>query len=124
MYLGSSSPQSVPLGCYPNWDLIDCGVRRSTPASLNTFIILGFQVEGVGVQCGVPVLRLSDRPGQQALVPVLVAVVGPWEVVGGHRYPAHPEPHGSLESGSPLCQPPTMCEMFHCGSGPPLSVES
>ena len=88
------------------------------------FIVSGFWVEGVRVQCGVPVLGLSDRLGQQALVPVLVTVIGPWEAVGGHRYPARPEPHGSLESGSPLHQPLTMCKMFHCGSGPPLSVVS
>ena len=67
-----------------------------------------FQVEGVG---------LSDWPGHEAPVPVLDAVAGPWEVVGGWCHPAHLEPRGSLESGFPLLQPPTLCEMSQHGPG-------
>ena len=51
-----------------------------------------------------PGVGLSDRPGQQVLVPVLVVVAGPWEAVGGRHCPAHLEPLGSQESGSPLLQ--------------------
>ena len=76
------------------------------------------------IQCGVPVVGLSDRPGQQGSVPVLVAVTGPWEVVEGWRRPVHLEPRGSQESGSPLLQPPTLCKLFHHGPGSPLSVVS
>ena len=40
------------------------------------FVVSDFQVEGARVQCGVPVVGLSDRPGLQVSVPVLVLVMG------------------------------------------------
>ena len=88
------------------------------------FIIPGFWVEGVRVQCGVPVVGQSDWPGLQVSVPVLGAVMGPWEEAEGRRHPVHLEPHGSQESGSLLLQPLTLRELFHCWSGPPLRVVS
>ena len=88
------------------------------------FIVPGSQAEGVRVQCGVPVVGLSDRPGQQVFVPVLDVVAGLWEVVGGHRHPAHQEPRSSLESGSPHLQPPIPCKKSCHGPGFPLSVMS
>ena len=83
-----------------------------------------FWVKAVRVQCGVLVVGQSDLPGLQVSVPVLGAVVGPWEEMEGHRHPVHLEPHGSQESGSLLLQPPTLRELFHRWSGPPLSVMS
>ena len=88
------------------------------------FVIPGFWVEAVRVQCGVLVVGQSDLPGLQVSVPVLGAVVGPWEETEGRRHPVHLEPHGSQESGSLLLQPPTLRELFHRWSGPPLSVVS
>ena len=88
------------------------------------FVVPGFWVKGVHVQCGVPVVGQSDWPGLQVSVPVLGVVMGPWEEVEGGRHPVHLEPHGSQESGFLLLQPPTLRELFHRWSGPPLSVVS
>ena len=88
------------------------------------FVVPDFWVKGVHIQCSIPVVGLSDQPGQQGSVPVLVAVTGPWEVVEGRCRPVHLEPRGSQESGSPLLQPLTLCKLFHRGLGSPLSVVS
>ena len=88
------------------------------------FVVLDSRVEGVRLQCSVLEVGLNDQPGHKALAPVLVTVAGPWEAVGGRRHPAHLELCGSLESGSPLLQPPTPCKMSQRGPGPPLSVAS
>ena len=79
------------------------------------FFVLGCRDEGVREQCGVPVVGLNGRPGHEALVPVLGAVAGPWEAVGGRCHPAHLEPHGSPESGSAHLQLPTHRGMFPSG---------
>ena len=86
------------------------------------FVVSDFRVEGARVQCGVPVVGLSDRPGLQVSVPVLVLVMGRWEAVEGRRCQAHLEPCNSLESESPLLQPPTLCELFHRGHEPEAIV--
>ena len=56
---------------------------------------------------------LIDRPGHEALVPVLVAVAVPWGVVVGRHLRAHLEPRGSRESGSTHLRLATLCGMFH-----------
>ena len=56
---------------------------------------------------------LIDRPGHEALVPVLGSVVEPWEGAEGRCLPAHLEPHGSQESGSAHLQPPILHGIFH-----------
>ena len=90
----------VPLGCYPNWDSIDCGVRRNTLAHPNTFIVPGSRAEGVRVQCGVPVVGLSDQPGQQVFVPVLDVVVSKpiASKLGGGKAPRLSEVHCDRDS--------------------------
>ena len=115
-FLVPNSRRLVPLGCYPNLGSTGCGDYQNTPASPCTFFVPGCRGEGAHVQCGVPVVRLNDRPGHEALLPVLVSVAEPWEVVGGRCHPAHLEPRGSRESGSAHLQPLTLCGIFHHAS--------